>query len=173
MSSSIYNVPLWATATPYSIHDIVKNDTYYYYGKIAHTSTVFATDLADLKWGGRATDDNGVNQPEFIWTPAYNDNDNLEPRVIKNKFGDGYEQRVADGINNILLEFDYTFEDRTLAETAAILHFLHQRKAVDCFLFTPPVPFNQRKKFVCPTWNKSIAYYNNYTIRAKFVEVPA
>ena len=38
---------------------------------------------------------------------------NNKPRVIKIQFGDGYEQRVQEGINNITQNFSVSFNNRT------------------------------------------------------------
>jgi phage-related protein len=84
--------------------------------------------------------------------------------------GDGYEQILADGINNILLPFDVSFEDRGIDEYAAILHFFQNRAGVEKFYFVPPAPFNVLKRFICQEWNATQSFYDKYTITAKFDE---
>ena len=37
-----------------------------------------------------------------------------EPRVLSARFGDGYEMRVVDGINNLPRQWGLTFNNRTL-----------------------------------------------------------
>ncbi len=177
--SSIYSTNSWATSTSYNVDDIVKNVDFYHYCLEPHTSPGagsfdtlynFTNNFANL-WGGLALDTNGETKPEFIWVPSYNLTVNNNPRVKSIKFGDGYEQRLKDGINNSLLELDLSFENRSLSMTTAILHFLYTRQGTESFLFTPLSPYATQKRFVCRSWTDTFVFYDNYTIRAKFEEV--
>ena len=60
------------------------------------------------------------------------------PRVLTAKFGDGYEQRVADGINTLNEEYSLNFKTRTKAEIDDIVVFLDGKKGVTSFIFTLP-----------------------------------
>lgn len=172
MSTSIFNIQAWASATLYSKHDIVTNGDYHYYALTPHTSgPTFAGDAA--YWGGVTTDENGATKTEFIWTPSYNSTVNNQPKVKAIQFGDGYEQRIQDGINNVLLEIDFAFESRGIAEATAILHFLYTRQGVEPFMYSPPPPYNRAKRFVCPQWGDTANFFENISVRAKFKEVVA
>lgn len=47
---TVVSFPAWVTSTSYSVGDRVSNGTSNYYCLTAHTSGVFATDLAAVKW---------------------------------------------------------------------------------------------------------------------------
>lgn len=71
------------------------------------------------------------------YQPEYSAELGLEQKVLTAQFGDGYEQRIADGINNTRrkwkLKFVYTTPDIDVIET-----FLLATKGVDSFNWTPP-----------------------------------
>ena len=60
------------------------------------------------------------------------------PRVRTQKFGDGYEQRLAEGINNIVDNFSLSFVNRAKAEADDILAFFETKAGVTAFDFTYP-----------------------------------
>ena len=103
-------------------------------------------------------------------TPTYNAQKNNRPNVRTVRFGDGYEQRIAFGLNQNPKTFTLTFEvSETDADT--IETFLDARAADNAsFDFTPPGE-GSSSKFVCEQWSKSIPYLNRATIQATFREV--
>jgi len=60
------------------------------------------------------------------------------PRVRSAKFGDGYEQRRVDGINNIKETYNVTFNNRTVSEADDIIAFFDTKAGVTSFDFTLP-----------------------------------
>tara|TARA_B100000131_G_C18064687_1_gene591998 strand:- start:488 stop:1081 length:594 start_codon:yes stop_codon:yes gene_type:complete len=60
------------------------------------------------------------------------------PRVRTQSFGDGYEQRLAEGINNIVDMFSLAFSNRTKEEADDIIAFFEAKGGVDAFDFTIP-----------------------------------
>ena len=60
------------------------------------------------------------------------------PRVRIQKFGDGYEQRLAEGINNIVDNFTLSFINRVKAESDDIIAFFETKAGVTAFDFTYP-----------------------------------
>ena len=48
---------------------------------------------------------------------------NNQPNVLIAKFGDGYEQRVENGINSLNQTLNVNFQDREKAEADAITSF--------------------------------------------------
>jgi phage-related protein len=118
-------------------------------------------------------DSNGRSKPHFVWQPNYPLNIDHTPRVKSIRFGDGYEQRLEDGINNTLLNLDLSFDNKSIDEYTAILHFLIKRKGTEYFVFTMPSPYNTNKRFVCRSWNDSFISFNNNSIKTRFEEVPA
>ena len=61
-----------------------------------------------------------------------------EPRVRVAQFGDGYAQRVADGINAVNETFEVSFVNRPQSEADDITSFFETNKAVTSFKFTIP-----------------------------------
>ena len=166
--ASIYNI------SPYDSGDYLKNNIvsyggYHYYarkdGNIASNPTPNHSD-----WAG-VTNHNGIDKPHFFWKPSYSTNVNKHPKVKSIKFGDGYEQRVQDGINNNLTFLDLTFDNRSEREAAAILHFLEIRKGQESFVFTPHSPYNKAGLYLCRGWDSSFVFYNNYSIKFQLEEV--
>lgn len=172
MSTSIYGILNYAAGTTYSKWDIVKSSSLYWYSKVdANIGNTPGT--TSSYWDGNTTfaSANGETRPKFIWTPSYNPAIVSEPRVNVIAFGDGYEQRNTEGINFDLLKLDLVFEKRNIAETTALLHFLHERKAQEPFVYTPPIPYDSTKLFVARTWNMSQVFYNNYSVRVLVQEI--
>lgn len=91
------------------------------------------------------------------------------PRVLRVDFGDGYVQRVADGLNNLLTKLSLSFAMRTAAECDAIEAFLKNENGVTSFYFT--MPGGTQKKYICSQWNRSNQTFNCDTISTTFEEV--
>ncbi|HAG0206993.1 TPA: phage tail protein, partial [Salmonella enterica] len=74
-----------------------------------------------------------------------------EPQVSVVRFGDGYEQRRASGINNDLKKYSVTIRvDRE--DGPPLEGFLSQHNGVKAFLWTPPYGYRQIK-VVCRKWS--------------------
>lgn len=105
------------------------------------------------------------------FTPAADFGATLDkkPRVRTAQFGDGYQQRVADGINIAPESWSLTFSARATAERDTILAFLEARNGVEAFLWTSPR--GTAGKFICPEWGASPQSAAAHTVTAKFVQV--
>lgn len=178
MASSIYNVTAWQNNKFYKKNDIVStSEGLYYYSKEEHTShpsQTFAQTRSSYPtlWDGVGNDNIfGIQRSSFFWRPSYTSNVESTPAVRRIQFGGGYEQRVEDGINSILLQFNLRFDERDLDETTAIIHFFHTKRSVDSFLYVPGPPYNTQGRYVCRSWSLITNFYNNYAIAAKFDQV--
>ena len=60
------------------------------------------------------------------------------PNVLVAQFGDGYQQRIANGLNSIAESFTVTFNNRPKAEADDIEAFFSVKKGVTSFAFTYP-----------------------------------
>lgn len=60
-------------------------------------------------------------------------------RVRRAQFGDGYDQVIADGINNVTQEWPLTFAGLTKTEAQAIASFLDSHAGATSFYWTPPL----------------------------------
>lgn len=180
MAISIYSaITDWVSGINYEKFTPVKSGGKTYYALRDHTSGAsFAADSG--LWGGYTADPSGKvlanrdgsnTRPHFFFTPSYGTNFSLEPKTRVSNFGEGYEQRVPESINNSLLSIDLIFDTRGAMEARAINLFLQERSGREAFLFTPPDPFASLKLFVCRKWSNNVKFFKNNSISAMFEEV--
>lgn len=98
----------------------------------------------------------------------------VKPGVHSIKFGDGYGQRVANGINNKLQVWSVTFENKHQDVGEALFNFFDGLGGVDYFLWVPPGE-SAARKFIAPEYEKDFPYGGRLiqTITTTFQEVPA
>ena len=185
--NSIYNIGRWEASKKYLKNNIaydaktfpigakIPKDILYYYSLKDNNQNQSLPFYNDEYWGGFSSV-NGKRVPEFIWVPSYNASVNHAPRVSRLSFGNGYEQRMSQGLFSTPINFSASFEMRNEAEAAAILHFLRSRKGVESFTIKnlPPVyrdvPNGRKKLFVSSSFNSSMVFFDNYTVKVTFVE---
>ena len=97
------------------------------------------------------------------------------PRVLLANFGDGYEQRLADGINILDQSMSISFSTRPKAEIDDLVAFFESLKGVDRFKFSLE-DSNEGSSTetifcICPSWNQTWAFENFYTLTATFRRV--
>ena len=73
-----------------------------------------------------------VRRPDKMMTSS------STPSILLAKFGDGYEQRIAAGINNLVQEYSVSFDNRTKEEIDDITAFFTDKAGVTKFDFTIP-----------------------------------
>jgi len=105
----------------------------------------------------------------FVWVPSYGSAVTTKPNVEVAKYGDGYEQRVALGINNRPRKWEVTFASRPNATADAIDAFLSECNAVKCFDWVPP--HGSAGKWICREWTETQTGPYSRTITATFEEV--
>jgi phage-related protein len=97
------------------------------------------------------------------------------PSVLMIKFGDGYEQRAANGINSIQELFDVSFSPRQKSEIDDIIDFLDSKKGVTSFNFTIPDTNGTNNettiKVVCQEYATEFINSNFYGCSATFRRV--
>lgn len=86
------------------------------------------------------------------------------------KFGDGYEQRIAFGINTQAQNWDLRFTVRDETEAAGIDAFLADAGGKDWFYWTPPNTVTPLK-FICREWTRTIDNAPYSSLSAKFEQV--
>ena len=92
------------------------------------------------------------------------------PRVLTAKFGDGYEQRAVDGINNLAETYTLTFKTRPKADIDDIVAFLDSKQNVTKFTLTLPDTNNTTRsgerdvKVVSETYTTNYEYDDFYTL---------
>ena len=97
------------------------------------------------------------------------------PSVIVADFGDGYQQRLADGINTLRQEFTIAFASRPKAEIDDLVAFFESLNGVTKFRFdledSNEGSSTESIFCICDTWNQTWAYENFYTLTATFRRV--
>lgn len=100
-----------------------------------------------------------------------------KPSVHLAKFGDGYEQRVANGINSIKETYSVSFRHRAKADIDDIVDFLDTKAGVTKFAFTVPDTNNTTTtgehtvQVVCDTYDTNFEHDDFYTLTATFRRV--
>ena len=94
------------------------------------------------------------------------------PRIHAVSFGDGYEQRIADGINTLDQTMNVSFSTRPKAEIDDIVAFFESLGGVSKFRMTiDDSNGDETIKVVCKTWNQTWAFDNFYSLTATFERV--
>jgi phage-related protein len=101
----------------------------------------------------------------FTWLPTASHSKSIEPEVLVAKFGDGYEQRVARGINNIKDRWTLTFTGNRLA-IDPVDAFLTARGGVEAFTWKNPDEVTAL--YLCRKWTKSRERAAKVTISCEF-----
>jgi phage-related protein len=97
------------------------------------------------------------------------------PRVHYIQFGDGYEQRLQQGINNLKQEISVSFQTRPKAEIDDLVSFFESLAGVSKFRFdiadTNAGSSTETIKVVCSQWTQKWEYDDYYTLDASFRRV--
>lgn len=104
----------------------------------------------------------------FTWYPAFGVSQSVQPRVRVAAFGDGYQQRVGDGINAAPRSWALVFTQET-ANVDAIEAFLVAAAGVTSFDWTPPS--GAAGKWTCSAWSRTHIANGAQQISATFSEV--
>ena len=100
------------------------------------------------------------------------------PVMFNAKFGDGYEQRVLNGINPLQSEFTVSFTTRAKIEIDDIIALFTSKAGVTAFNWTIPDTNGTENsntettiKVVCDKWSQTYDYDNFYSASATFRRV--
>lgn len=104
---------------------------------------------------------------DFVFVPAIYAELSVEPRALRAAFGDGYEQRVGDGINIVAEKWTLSFTKRR--EIPAIELQLAGYAGVTAFTWTNPK--GVEIKVVCRSWSRTFIDKKNTLLRASFEQV--
>lgn len=103
--------------------------------------------------------------------PSYSSSGRTTPHVRLAKFGDGYEQRVADGINNMADTFNLRWENLTKAEFDYLIAFFKARGGTEAFFWTPPGEVSARKFKTDGAWDWTYEDTGVWSVSVVFQEV--
>ncbi len=189
-NDSIYDIPKHITSRTYVKNAVVfvqelvegtngvpKNIKYYYALQNVPSSTAITS---SNYWGGFTRTISSTNiigsetLPEFLWIPSYNVSVDNQPKTNPIVFGNGYQQRIQDGIFNTLIKINLSFDMRNDLEARAILHFLKARKGTESFIMRhlPEIYADggYKKRFYCSSFNSTFAFHDNHSVKATFIE---
>jgi phage-related protein len=94
--------------------------------------------------------------------------EDVSNKVRTAQFGDGYAQRVLDGINTKKRVWSVTFA-LPKASMDIISDFLDARKGTESFIWVPP--YGSTGKWICASWRKAVVGALEYSISGQFTEV--
>ena len=93
----------------------------------------------------------------------------VTPRVIRTSFGDGYSQRVGDGLN--VNKQMWTVEwVETIANIDTLEDFLEDKEGATAFEWTPPRQSTELK-FICTGWVRGFQSHTTDMLSAEFEQV--
>ena len=104
----------------------------------------------------------------FHWEVAPSMSITAEPKVKIIKFGDGYEQRIKDGINNDLRTYSVTLNVHR-DDAPVIDAFLTRQGGVHAFKWREPNT-NRLITVKCPSWSTNVKN-TSVSITTTFEEV--
>ena len=100
------------------------------------------------------------------------------PVIHSITYGDGFEQRVANGINNLKQTMSVTFNTRPKAEIDSLVDFFEDLGGVTKFQMTIDKDTagsdnnaTETIKVVCKSWQQTWDYDNFYSLSATFERV--
>ena len=105
----------------------------------------------------------------FTWTPIYAPTESMTARVRTSGLGDGYLQRVGDGLNTQPMIYALTFID-TSSVIATISTFLEATGGVDYFTWTPSFD-SSSLKFIYKTKSITALGKDVYQLDTTFYQV--
>ena len=92
------------------------------------------------------------------------------PKIHTMNFGDGYSQRITDGINNLQQTMNVSFSTRPKAEIDDLVAFFESLGGVNKFEMTiDDSNGNETIKVLCQQWSQTWAFDNFYSLSATFV----
>lgn len=109
-----------------------------------------------------------MTKQTFTHKPVLSSELSEEPSVSILKFGDGYESRIPNGLNNQLLKWSLTFET-PMTEQKQILQFLRNHGGVKSFLWV--APDGVKNTYVCRSWKSRQREFGVYEVNCTFEQV--
>ena len=106
----------------------------------------------------------------FTYVPDRGLSKNTKPRVITYQFGDGYSQRITDGINARNNSWNLNFNGRGVTEAEALIAFFEATNGTSYFFWTPPGESTQ-VKVIASDWNKAYDSHISRNVSVTFTQV--
>ena len=106
----------------------------------------------------------------FTWDHVSEPSGTITFSVLSAQFGDGYSQRLANGINNESGSWPLSFvgDDDFIG---AIVAFIRAHKGAQSFYWTPPVPNGEQGLYVATSYNPVPYGDGQYQLSVTFQQV--
>lgn len=101
--------------------------------------------------------------------PSYALSVNTEFDVLNNRYGDGYGQRAARGINSVKDTFRLSWELLTEAEYITLRDFFKGTKGVVTIEYTPPTEVTDRT-FIVKSFSGNPSGFERWDVQADLEE---
>ena len=111
-----------------------------------------------------------VDFPSNAVEPSYGSKPQVEFRILSADFGEGYTQRVGDGLNTKIEKWDMTWNNLTTGEKDVIINFLDAREGAEAFNFTMPGK-SSSEKWICNRYQATPTNPSFFSISAEFEKV--
>jgi phage-related protein len=105
----------------------------------------------------------------FTWRPSFGSDKDVKNAVSEAKFGDGYTQRTAMGINSQKDDWTLKFDSIDTTTAQAIDDFLKARGGYQSFTWVNLDGVSGT--YLCKTWKRNYADEDKETISATFERV--
>lgn len=156
----------------YRKNDVVyveDNDGYYYHNGDS-TSRGDPPTQKNPSTGEVTSINQNIWTREFHWYPSTTFEVNHSPDIMEmsGKTSAYTQYFPGNKVHINLLKFQLKFENRSAEEAYAILHFLESHLGYKSFLYTPPAPYNRKRRFICKEWTHTYAFKDSHTINASF-----
>jgi phage-related protein len=93
-----------------------------------------------------------------------------EYRVTKTKFGNGYEQRAKDGINNIVDSWSLTWSSLSQSDMTTLTTFFDGLNGVSYFTWQAPLD-SASKKWIVSKYNIQVLAGTRYSVNVTVEQV--
>lgn len=107
---------------------------------------------------------------DFAWSPSYDNEEAIDPKIHKAEFGDGYVQRTGANLNNAPSTWTLSFtKDNTVAD--AIRDFFKARTNGESFTWYPPGEPTNLIRVIWSQYRRRRISYNTSVISVTFTQV--
>jgi len=103
-------------------------------------------------------------------TPSISSRKGQSARVLEVEFGDGYNQRATDGINNVRADYGNIWRGIPNTDADTIINFLIDHAGANSFTWTDPTTATT-VSVTCKKWTRTPLSLNYQTVTAEFSQV--
>lgn len=106
----------------------------------------------------------------FTLIPSWSSEVDVSDRILTANFGDGYQQRLPEGIHRRRQRWSVNFANVTTAKAAAIVAFLERVGATTAFYWQPPFPHPAGMFTAVFPYSHRKIQYDNEAVKVDFLQ---